>query len=129
MPIEVSETQTHCGYRVVRAQFVDEVTVGEAHRYHASLLPGAKYEGWGHLIVGEVTQVSLEVREILSSQKPSANNPPPVALVLQSPFARVAAGLALRFAENPNAESFKNEASALRWLDTKMAHFVALRSS
>lgn len=124
MPIEVSEMQTHSGYRIVRAEFVDEVTVDEAHRYHSSLLPGARYEGWGHLIVGNVSRVSLEVREIMASQKPELHNPPPVALVLESAFARVAAGLALRFAENPNANSFKNEAAALRWLDTKMAHFV-----
>ena len=58
------------------------------------LFPGAKYDGFGHLVTGNVTGVSGDVKKVLASQKPDPRNPPPVAVILDSALARMAAGLA-----------------------------------
>ena len=127
MPIDVQELKTKSGYRVLRANFIKEVTVAEAERYHATLLPGAPHDGWGHLVVGNVTGVSGEVKKVLSSSKTDTRNPPPVALILTSALARMAANLTMRVTNNDNSESFKSEAEGLAWLDARMAQFEAKR--
>ena len=116
----------HC-YKMLRANFIKEVTVADAEGYHATLLPGAAHDGWGHLIVGNVTGVSGEVKKVLSSSKTDARNPPPVALILTSALARMAANLTMRVTNNDNSESFKSEAEGLAWLDGRMAQFEAKR--
>lgn len=129
MPIDVKETKTKSGHPVLRATFITEVTVMEAKAYHASLIPGGKYDGFGHLILGNVTGVSSDVRKVLASQKPDPRNPPPIALILESALARMAAGLATRLSENDNSDSFKNEQQAMEWLDTRMIAFVAKQAT
>jgi hypothetical protein len=124
VPIEVSERKTKSGHPVLRANFIKEVTVADAQRYHASLLPGAQYEGWGHLIDGNISGVSGEVKKVLASQKPDPRNPPPIAILLESALARMAAGLAMRITENNNTEFFKLEVDALDWLDARMTEFA-----
>ncbi len=124
MPIEVSETKTKSGQPVVRANFITEVTVADAQAYHLKVIPGGKYDGYGHLVVGNVTGVSSEVKKVLGSQKPDARNPPPVAIILSSALARMAASLTLRVTGNHNTDSFRTEAEALAWLDGTMAEFL-----
>ncbi len=125
MAIELKELKTKSGHPVLRANFIKEVTVSDAQRYHEQLLPGAQYEGFGHLIVGNITGVSGDVKKVLSSSKPDPRNPPPIAVLLESALARMAAGLAMRLTENGNSDSFKTEAQALEWLDARMTEFEA----
>ncbi|MDP1822334.1 MAG: hypothetical protein Q8L48_03800 [Archangium sp.] len=127
MAIELSELKTKSGHPVLRANFVKEVTVADAEGYHAKLVPGAKYDGWGHLVVGNITGVSSEVRKVLSSQKTDARNPVPVALILTSALARMAAALTMRLTDNSNSDSFKSEEEGLAWLDGRMAEFLRKR--
>lgn len=124
MPIELSETKTKSGHPVLRANFINDVTAADATGYHSRLLPGAQYDGWGHLVVGNVTGVSGDVRKVLASRKPDPRNPPPVAIILSSALARMAAGLAMRLTENDNSETFGTEAQALEWLDGRMTEFA-----
>ena len=77
--------------------------------------------------MGNVTGVSGEVKKVLSSSKTDARNPPPVALILTSALARMAANLTMRVTNNDNSESFKSEAEGLAWLDVRMAQFEAKR--
>lgn len=128
MPIKVDELKTRSGHPIVRATFIKEITVPEAQAYHRDLKPGAKYDGWGHLVLGNVTGVSSDVRKVLASQVPEdVTNPPPVAVVLESALARMAAGLAMRLSDNNNTDSFKNEQEALAWLDGRMTEFLRKR--
>lgn len=127
VPIELSETKTKSGHPVIRANFITEVTVADVQKYLPKVSPGGQYEAFGHLIVGNVTGVSGEVKKALSSQK-SPDNPPPVAVVLGSALARMAASLTMRLTGNENTESFKNEEEALVWLEGRMADFLRRRS-
>ena len=124
MPIEVSETKTKSGHPVVRTNFITEVSVADAQAYIQKVIPGGKYDGYGHLVVGNVTGVSSEVKKVLGSQKPDPRNPPPVAVILSSALARMAASLTLRVTGNHNTDSFRNEEEALEWLDGRMAEFI-----
>lgn len=125
MPIEVSEVKTRSGHLICRAHFAGDITVPEARAYHEQLVPGARYGACGHMAVGNVAGVSPEVRKVLSSQRPDPLNPPPVAVVLTSAIARMAASLAMRMSDNANTEAFKSEADALAWLDGRMAEYEA----
>ncbi len=127
MPIELRETKTKSGHPVLHAMFIKEVTVADARGYHEQIIPGAKYDGWGHLVTGNVTGVSGDVKKLLASQKPDPRNPPPVAVVFDSALARMAAGLAMRLSENDNTDAFKTEADALEWLEGRMAEFLRKR--
>lgn len=123
VPIEVKELKTKSGHPVLRATFIKDVTVADAQGYHAQLVPGARYDGWGHLVMGNVTGVSGDVKKVLAAQKPDPLNPPPVAIILDSALARMVAGLAMRLSENDNTDSFKSEAEALEWLDARMTEY------
>lgn len=125
MPIELREIQTKSGHPVLRADFQKEVSVAEARAYHEQLVAGGKYEDWGHLIVGKISGVSGEVKKVLGSSKPpDPSNPPPVAVVLDSALARMAAGLAMRLSSNENTDAFKVEQDGLDWLDGRMATYL-----
>jgi hypothetical protein len=113
VPIEVQEVKTKSGHPVLRAMFIKEVSVADA-----------AYDGWGHLVVGNVTGVSGEVKKVLSRQKPDPRNPPPIAIILDSALARMAAALAMRLTENGNSDYFKTEPEALEWLDQRMMEFA-----
>jgi hypothetical protein len=128
VPIELTETKTKSGHPIIRTNFITEVTVADAQKYFAKVSPGGPYESWGHLVVGNVTGVSSEVKKILSS-KQSPKNPPPVALVLGSALARMAASLTMRITGNDNTDSFKNEEEGLEWLDGRMAEFLRRSSA
>ncbi len=123
MPIELTETKTKSGHPVVRTNFITEVTPADARTYFAKVTPGGNYDGWGHLVVGNVTGVSSEVKKLLASRKTDPKNPPPVAVVLASALARMAASLTMRLTDNHNTDSFKTEEEGLLWLDERMAEF------
>lgn len=127
VPIDVSETKTKSGHPIVRTNFITEVTVADARAYHQKVLPGGTYDGYGHLAVGNVTGVSNEVKKVLGSQKPDPRNPPPVAIILSSALARMAASLTMRVTGNSNTDFFRNEDEALEWLDVRMAEFSRKR--
>ena len=127
MPIEVSELKTKSGHPVLRAEFISEVTVADARGYHAQLVPGARYEGYGHLICGNITGVSSEVKKVFASQKADPDNPSPIAIILSSALARMAAGLTMRLTDNSNSDAFKTEAEALEWLDARMTEYLKKR--
>ena len=127
MPIEVSELKTKSGHPILRANFISEVTVADARRYHSELVPGARYDGFGHLICGNITGVSGDVKKVLASQKADPKNPTPIAIILSSALARMAAGLAMRLTDNGNSETFKNETEALDWLDARMTDYLKKR--
>lgn len=124
MPIEISELKTVSGHRIVRAKFVSEVTVKDATQYFAVVRAGSKYDGWGHLACGNITGVSAEVRKVLATDETDRSNPPPVAVVLESALARMAASLTMRLTKNENTDSFKDEAEAMAWLDVRMKTFA-----
>lgn len=128
MPIELSETKTKSGHPVIRTNFITEVTIADVEKYLPKVSPGGPYEAWGHLVVGNVTGVSSEVKKVLSSQK-SPDDPPPVAVVLGSALARMAASLTMRLTGNENTDSFKNEEEALSWLEDRMAEFLRRRGA
>lgn len=90
-------------------------------------MPGARFDGYGHLITGNITGVSSEVKKVLANQKADPKNPTPIAVILSSALARMAAGLAMRLTDNGNSESFKNEAEALAWLDGRMTEYLKKR--
>lgn len=124
MPIEVREMKTKSGQPVLRAEFIKEVTLAEARRYHEAVLPGGSHEMWGHLIVGSITGVSSEVRKLLESRKADPRNPPPISVVFESALGRMAASLASRGGGNPNTEFFKTEQDALDWLDGAVREYI-----
>lgn len=123
MAIELKELKTKSGHDVLRASFIKEVTVRDAEQYLAQIVRGAKYDHWGHLVVGNITGVSGEVKKVLASQKPDPMNPPPVATVFESAITRMVAGLAMRLSENENTDTFKTEDDALAWLDGRLAEY------
>lgn len=127
MPITTSEVTTRSGHHVLRATFSGEVTVDEAKRYHASVIPGGPYEHHGHLVLGNVSGVSADVKKVLGSRKPDPENPVPVALLFASALTRMTANLVMRLTGNDNQESFKDEASALDWLDGRLTQYHARR--
>ena len=85
----MSEAKTKSGHSILRADFITEVSVADAQRYHAKVIPGGQCDGFGHLAVGNVTGVSGDVRKVLSSRK-SPENPPPVAVVMSAALATTA---------------------------------------
>lgn len=90
--------------------------------------PGAPYHLHGHLVLGRIMEVSSEVRKILGSEKPpDPTNPPPVALVIPSALVRMAVSLVMRASGNSNTDFFKDEESALVFLDGAMAEFERKR--
>ncbi len=125
MPIDTQELTTPSGHPVLRATFSGDVTVAEAQRYHGQLLPGQRYEFVGHLIVGNVSGVSSDVKRVLGSAKADPKNPPPVAIVLSSAIARMVAGLVMRTGNNENTEFFASPADALEWLDARVAAYLS----
>lgn len=125
MPIDTKELRTRAGHLVLRASFVAEVTLDEARAYQALFLPGGKYAAVGHLITGNITGVSNDVRRVLSDQKTNPDNPSPVAVVLTSAVARMVAGLVMRLASNANTDFFGTEDEALAWLEGKMETYEA----
>lgn len=124
MGIETRQLRTASGHPVLRADFNGEITVADAAAYHQSILPGGRYAAHGHLVVGNVTGVPADVKKVLASKAPDPKNPEPVAVVLDSALARMAAGLALRLTNNENTEFFKDEAEGLAWLDGRMSEFA-----
>lgn len=129
MPIETSEVATRSGHLVLRAVFSGDVTVEEARRYHSGLILGGRYEWHGHLVLGNVSGVSAEVKKVLGSVRPDPVNPVPVALVFTSALTRMTANLVMRLSGNENNEGFKDEAGALAWLDERLTVFHAKRAS
>lgn len=129
MPIETSEIVTPSGHPVLRAVFSGEVTVEEAKRYHASIIPGGRYEWHGHLVLGNVAGVSAEVKKVLGSVRPDPVNPVPVAMLFHSALTRMTANLVMRLSGNQNNEALKDEAAALAWLDERLTEFHAKRAS
>jgi hypothetical protein len=123
VPIELREIKTKSGHPILHTTFITEVTMTDARAYHVRVIPGGEYQHWGHLVVGNVTGVSGEVKKLFAS-KQSPTHPPPVAIVLTSALARMAASLTMRLTNNSNSESFKNEQEGLEWLDTKMSEFL-----
>ncbi|GMU60334.1 MAG: hypothetical protein AMXMBFR34_20970 [Myxococcaceae bacterium] len=128
MPIDTSELKTRSGHPVLRAEFSGEVTVEEARRYHASVCPGGPYELHGHLVLGKVTDLSSDVRQVLGSRKPDPHNPVPVAMLFSSTLVRMVAGLVMRLMGDVKSETFKKEADALAWLDGELIRFHARRA-
>lgn len=124
MVIETKQLKTASGHPVLRANFQGDITVADARGYHESVIPGGRFERHGHLVVGNISGVSADVKKVLSSRAPDPKNPDPVAIVLESALARMAAGLALRLTNNENTEFFKSEADALAWLDERMTEYV-----
>lgn len=127
MPIASAEITTRSGHKVLRAVFSAEVNVDEARRYHASIIPGGPYEWHGHLVLGNVSGVSAEVKKVLGSVRPDPANPVPVALVFSSALTRMTANLVMRLSGNDNNEAFSDEASALAWLDERLTVFHSKR--
>jgi hypothetical protein len=129
MPIDTTELRTRSGHPVLRAVFSGDVSVDEAKRYHASIIPGGMYEWHGHLVLGNVAGVSADVKKVLGSVRPDPANPVPVALVFTSALTRMTANLVMRLSGNENNEAFKDEAGALAWLDERVAEFLAKRDA
>ncbi len=109
---------------MLRSVYEGDITVEDARRFVDQVKPGAPYDHHGHLVLGKMLDVSKEVRKVFSAQKPvDPNNPLPVALVVPSALLRMAISLAMRASENHNTDFFKDEASALAWLDSAMATY------
>ncbi len=119
MPIELTELKTRSGHPVLRANFITEVTVADVEKYHQRT-PAGQYDGWGYLVIGNVTGVSSEVKKKLSSRQRPASGKQPVAIVLESALMRMAASLITRVTGSGESESFRSEADALAWLDVQM---------
>lgn len=128
VPIATRELLTASGHPVLRAVFSGDVTVEEAKRYHASIIPGGPYEWHGHLVLGNVAGISAEVKKVLGAVRPDPSNPVPVALVMDSALLRMTASLVMRLSGNDNNEAHKDEASALAWLDERLTVFHAKRA-
>ncbi|MBL8935413.1 MAG: hypothetical protein JNM69_12735 [Archangium sp.] len=126
--ITTSELRTASGHPVLRSVYEGDITPDEARRFIELVKPGAPYHLHGHLVLGRIMEVSSEVRRILGSEKPpDPNNPPPVALVIPSALMRMAVSLVMRASGNPNTDFFKDEASALVFLDKAMPEFERKR--
>lgn len=121
--------KTASGHRVLRSVYEGDITVEDARKFVDQVKPGAPYDHHGHLVLGRMLEVSNEVRRILGSQKPvDPANPLPVALVVPSALLRMVVSLVMRASENPNTDFFKDEASALAWLDGAMATYEKKRA-
>lgn len=126
--ITTSELRTASGHPVLRSGYEGDITPDEARRFIANVKPGAPYHLHGHLVLGRIMEVSSEVRKILGSEKPpDPTNPPPVALVIPSALVRMAVSLVMRASGNSNTDFFKDEESALVFLDGAMAEFERKR--
>lgn len=120
--------KTASGYDVLRSVYEGDVTVEEAKRFLALVNPGGTYAFHGHLVLGKMLDVSSEVRKVLGSAKPpDPGNPHPVALVVPSALLRMVVSLVMRASQNANTDFFKDEASALEFLDRAMAEFERKR--
>jgi hypothetical protein len=129
VPIDTSELTTKSGHKVLRAVFSGDVTVAEAKPYHASTLPGGRFALHGHLAIGTVTNLSADVKKVLGSAQADPGNPIPVAIVVSSALIRMMASLVTRAGANENTEFFKDEASALEWLDSALTKFHLKRKT
>lgn len=127
MPIDTSELTTRSGHKVLRAVFSGEVTVDDAKRYHSRIIPGAEFDHYGHLVLGNITGVSSEVKKVLGSVKPDEDNPVPVAMLFTSALTRMTANLVMRLSGNDNSEAFHSEEQALEWLDQRLTTYHARR--
>ncbi len=125
MPIEISELKTRSVHEVLRINFITEVTLADVEQYQQRT-PDGRYDGWGSLVVGNVTSVSSEVKKKLSSRK-RARTGTPVAIVLSSPLMRMAASLTMRVLGTTGSEYFKSEAEGLSWLDERLTELKKRR--
>lgn len=126
--IATKPIRTASGHPVLQSTYSGEVSVEEARSFIEAVKPGGPYDHHGHLVLGNMLDVSKEVRTVLSAQKPQdLNNPVPVALVVPSAMMRMVVSLAMRASENPNTDFFKDEASALLFLDGAMAEYERKR--
>lgn len=126
--IATKPIRTASGHSVLQSTYSGEVSVEEARSFIEAVKPGGPYDHHGHLVLGNMLDVSKEVRKVLSAQKPQdLNNPVPVALVVPSAMMRMVVSLAMRASENPNTDFFKDEASALLFLDGAMAEYERKR--
>jgi hypothetical protein len=119
VPIELTELKTKSGYPVLRTNFITEVTLADVEKYHRRT-PAGQYDGWGYLVIGNVTGVSSEVKKKLSSRQRPSPAKQPVAIVLESALMRMAASLITRVTGSGESESFRSEADALAWLDDQL---------
>lgn len=126
--ISSTPIKTASGYDVLRSVYEGDVTVDEARRFLALVNPGGPYAFHGHLVLGKMLDVSGDVRKVLGAARPpDPDNPHPVALVIPSALLRMAVSLVMRASQNPNTDFFKDEASALEFLDRAMAEFERKR--
>ena len=126
--IATKPIRTASGHAVLQSTYSGEVSVEEARSFIEAVKPGGPYDHHGHLVLGNMLDVSKEVRKVLSAQKPQdLNNPVPVALVVPSAMMRMIVSLAMRASGNPNTDFFKDEASALLFLDSAMAEYERKR--
>lgn len=73
-------------------------------------------------------EVSGEVRKVLGSTKPvDVSNPLPVALVVPSALVRMSVSLVMRASGNTNTDFFRDEATALKFLDHAMGEYERKR--
>ncbi len=120
--------RTASGHAVLQSTYSGDITFEEAKRFLDSVKPGSPYDHHGHLVLGNILDVSNDVRKVLSAQKPqNPDNPVPIALVVPSALMRMIASLAMRASENPNTDFFKDEASAMLFLDRAMAEYERKR--
>lgn len=126
--IATKPIRTASGHAVLQSTYSGEITVEEARQFIDSVKPGSPYDHHGHLVLGTMLDVSSEVRKVLSAQKPQdLDNPVPVALVVPSAMMRMIVSLAMRASGNPNTDFFKDEGSALLFLDRGMAEYERKR--
>ncbi|MGV3622275.1 MAG: hypothetical protein ACO1OB_15770 [Archangium sp.] len=116
----MTEVRTPLGARVLRTEFVHEVTLSEAQKYIREYGAASPNADSPFLIVGNVTGLASEVRKVL--QPSGIQLKAPVAVVVSSAIARMLASLMLRASGgNELSEFFKTEAEALPWVDEMLA--------
>lgn len=126
--IATKPIRTASGHPVLQSTYSGDITLEEARAFIELVKPGSQFDHHGHLVLGTMLDVSTEVRKVLSAQKPQqADNPVPVALVVPSAMMRMIVSLAMRASGNPNTDFFKDEASALLFLDGAMAEYERKR--
>ena len=126
--IATKPIRTAAGHPVLQSTYSGDITLDEARRFIELVKPGSPYDHYGHLVLGTMLDVSTDVRKVLSAQKPQdPDNPVPVALVVPSAMMRMIVSLAMRASGNPNTDFFKDEASALLFLDRAMAEYERKR--
>lgn len=119
MPIHVTEVRTQSGAKVLRTEFVHEVTLSEAQKYIREYGAASAYADSPFLVVGNVTGLSSDVRKVL--QPTDIQLKAPVAVVVSSAIARMLASLMLRASGgNELSEFFKVEPEALEWIDSML---------